>query len=44
MTQSLRYLFWGEGEIGLMVYAILVRYWNWTPSADVRPTIFLISE
>lgn len=44
MTQSLRYLFWGEGEIGLMVYTILVRYWNWTPPGDVRPTIFLVSE
>jgi hypothetical protein len=44
MSQSLRYLFWGEGETGLMVYAILVRYWNWTPPGDVRPVIFLISE
>jgi hypothetical protein len=44
MTQSLRYLFWGEGETGLMVYTILVRYWNWTPPGDVRPVIFLISE
>ncbi len=44
MTQSLRYLFFGEGETGLMVYTILVRYWNWTPEADVRPVIFLISE
>src|SRR5579885_193001 len=44
MTQSLRYLFWGEGETGLMVYTILVRYWSWTPPGDVRPVIFLISE
>ena len=44
MTQSLRYLLWGEGETGLMVYTILVRYWNWTPPGDVRPVIFLISE
>lgn len=44
MTQSLRYLFWGEGETGLMVYTILVRYWNWTPPGDVRPVIFLLSE
>jgi len=44
MTQSLRYLFLGEGETGLMVYTILVRYWNWTPPGDVRPVIFLISE
>ncbi|MEO8368408.1 MAG: hypothetical protein ABI806_04345 [Candidatus Solibacter sp.] len=44
MTQALRYLLWGEGETGLMVYTILVRYWNWTPPGDVRPVIFLISE
>lgn len=44
VTQSLRYLLWGEGETGLMVYTILVRYWNWTPEEDVRPVIFLISE
>lgn len=44
MTQALRYLLWGEGEIGLMVYAILVRYWEWTPEEDVRPLIFLMSE
>jgi len=44
MSQSLRYLFWGEGETGLMVYTILVRYWNWTPESDVRPVIFLLSE
>jgi hypothetical protein len=31
-------------EVGLMVYAILVRYWNWTPEEDVRPLIFLMSE
>jgi hypothetical protein len=44
MTQSLRYLIWGEGETGLMVYTILLRYWEWTPEADVRPLIFLMSE
>jgi hypothetical protein len=44
MTQAMRYLLWGEGETGLMVYTILVRYWNWTPPGDVRPVIFLISE
>jgi hypothetical protein len=44
MTQALRYLLWGEGEVGLMVYTILVRYWEWTPEEDVRPIIFLMSE
>lgn len=44
MTQSLRYLFLGEGETGMMVYTILLRYWNWTPPGDVKPVIFLISE
>lgn len=44
MVQSLRYLVWGEGETGLMVYQILLRYWEWTPEDDVRPLIFLMSE
>ena len=34
MTQALRYLLWGEGEIGLMVYKILLRYWEWTPGDE----------
>ena len=44
MTQALRYLLWGEGEVGLMVYKILLRYWEWTPEDDVRPIIFLMSD
>lgn len=44
MAQSMRYILWGEGEIGLMVYTVLLRYWKWTPEEDVRPLIFLISE
>jgi hypothetical protein len=44
MSQSMRYVIWGEGETGLMVYAILVRYWEWTPEDDVRPLIFMMSE
>ncbi|HKY31426.1 MAG TPA: hypothetical protein VJV23_02735 [Candidatus Polarisedimenticolia bacterium] len=44
MTQAFRYVLWGEGETGLMVYAILLRYWEWTPEEDVRPLIFLMSE
>lgn len=44
MTQAVRYLFWGEGETGLLVYRILLRYWEWTPEDDIRPLIFLMSE
>jgi hypothetical protein len=44
MSQSLRYLFWGEGETGLMLYKILLSYWEWTPEDDVRPRIFLMSD
>ena len=44
MSQSLRFLFWGEGETGLLVYTILLKYWESTPEDDVRPLIFLMSE
>lgn len=44
MTQAVRYLLLGEGENGLLVYGILLRYWEWTPEDDVRPTIHLLSE
>ncbi len=44
VTQALRYLAWGEGETGLLVYTILLRYWESTPEDDVRPLIFLISD
>jgi hypothetical protein len=44
MGQALRYLLFGEGETGLMVYTILVRYWEWTPWEDIRPNIFLMSD
>jgi len=44
MAQAIRYLLFGEGETGLMVYTILLRYWDWTPEEDVRPLIFLMSE
>jgi hypothetical protein len=44
MAQAVRYLLFGEGETGLMVYTILLRYWDWTPEEDVRPHIFLMSE
>lgn len=44
MVQAVRYLLFGEGETGLMVYTILLRYWDWTPKEDVRPVIFLMSD
>lgn len=44
MAQAMRYLLFGEGETGLMVYTILLRYWDWTPEEDVRPFIFLMSD
>jgi hypothetical protein len=44
MGQAFRYLLFGEGEVGLMVYAILLSYWRWTPEEDVRPLIFLMSD
>ena len=44
IQQTLRYLFFGTGETGLMVYHILLRYWEETPEDDVRPYIFLMSD
>ncbi len=44
MSQASRYVLLGEGEVGLLVYTILVRYWEWTPEDDVRPLIFMMSE
>jgi len=44
MTQSFRFMLFGEGETGLLVYAILLKYWKSTPEEDVRPLIFLMSE
>ena len=44
MGQAVRYLLFGEGETGLVVYTILQRYWDWTPEEDVRPLIFLMSD
>ncbi len=44
MSQSTKYLLFGEGETGMMIYKILLRYWEWTPEDDVRPMIFLMSE
>lgn len=44
MSQALRYLLWGEGEIGVLVYEILVKHWEATPEDDVRPLIYLLSD
>jgi len=44
MGQAVRYLLFGEGETGLMVYTVLLRYWELTPEDDVRPLIFLMSD
>jgi hypothetical protein len=44
MGQAFRYLVFGEGETGLIVYTILLRYWDWTPEEDVRPRIFMMSD
>ncbi len=44
MQQALDYLFWGEGEIGLLVYSILLRYWEFTRRTASRPLIYLMSE
>ncbi len=44
VSQALRYLFWGEGETGILVYEILLRHWEMTPEDDVRPLIFIMSE
>lgn len=44
MTQALRYLLWGEGETGILVYQILVKHWRHTPGDDVRPHIYLMSD
>src|SRR6267142_878888 len=44
LTQALKFLFLGEGETGMLVYQILVRYWHTTSEDDVRPNIFLVSR
>jgi hypothetical protein len=44
VSQGLRFLVFGEGETGIMVYTILLRYWESTPEEDVRPMIFLMSD
>ncbi len=44
MKQSLEYLIFGEGETGLLVYSILVRYWDKINRVADLPLILLVSE
>lgn len=44
MYQALSYVLFGEGEIGIVTYKVLVKYWESTKEDDVRPMIFLMSE
>ena len=44
MKQSFAYIFFGEGETGLLVYSILVRYWEDTNRTTGQPVILLVSE
>jgi hypothetical protein len=42
MKQSLAFVMWGEGETGLIVYSVLVKYWAMNPGRD-HPLLFLMS-
>jgi len=44
MRQSFRYLLLGEGEVGLMVYTILLHYWEKVRPNEPRTRIFLMSD
>lgn len=44
MQQSLDYALWGEGEIALTVYSILVRYWEYVKRTTGHPRLLLMSE
>lgn len=45
LRQSLAFVLWGEGEVAILVYEILLRYWTWTPGDDdVRPLIYIMSD
>lgn len=44
MRQSFRYFLLGEGETGVMVYAVLQRYWEASKNDSDRPRIFLMSD
>ena len=42
MKQALAFVLFGEGEIGLLVYSVLVKFWQAHPKPD-RPLLFLMS-
>jgi hypothetical protein len=42
MKQSLSFVLWGEGETGLLVYSVLVKFWAANPKPD-HPLLFLMS-
>jgi hypothetical protein len=44
MEQAFSYIFFGEGEIGIITYKVLVQHWENTEEEDIRPHIFLMSE
>jgi hypothetical protein len=44
MRQSFRYLLFGEGETGLMLYSILQHFWEVTKGEEPCPCIFLMSD
>ncbi len=44
MEQAIFYVLFGEGEIGIITYKVLVQYWESTEEDDIRPVIFLMSE
>jgi hypothetical protein len=43
-TQAIRFLLLGEGEVGLLVYNILLRFWASTPEDEERPNLYLMSS
>jgi hypothetical protein len=42
LNQALKYLLFGTGEVGLMVYEILTAYWKTRP-VEERPHLFLMA-
>ncbi len=44
MAQAVKYVLFGEGETGLLVFDVLRRHWASTPGHHVRPLVFLMSE
>ena len=44
IRQSFRYVVFGEGETGLMVYTILQHLWASARAGEERPRLFLLSD